>query len=104
MLANARDRGEQLMTGLRHLQEDFPAIGDVRGLGLMVGAEFTSDGEPDKALAKKVIHECLEQRLLLLTCGPWDNTVRFIPPLIVSSDQIGESLAIFERAVRSAVG
>lgn len=89
------------MTGLRHLQEEQPGIGDVRGLGLMLGAEFTSaDGRPDKAAAKQVVHDCLDAGLVLLTCGPWDNTIRFIPPLTVSEAEIGEGLAIVSDAVR----
>jgi 4-aminobutyrate aminotransferase len=101
LIENARARGVQLMTGLRHLQEEQPRLGDVRGLGLMVGAEFTAgDGKPDKAAAKQVVHECLDQGLMLLTCGPWDNTIRLIPPLTVSEAEIQEGLAIFGGAVR----
>ncbi|HUF39980.1 MAG TPA: aminotransferase class III-fold pyridoxal phosphate-dependent enzyme [Anaerolineales bacterium] len=101
MLANARERGVQLMTGLRHLQEDHPEIADVRGLGLMIGSEFrTPNGKPDKAMAKAVMHDCADAGLLLLTCGPWDNTVRWIPPLIVSQEQINSALEIFSGAVR----
>jgi 4-aminobutyrate aminotransferase len=100
MLANARARGVQLMTGLRHLQEEYPAIGDVRGLGLMIGAEFRApDRQPDKAAAKAVVHACQEQRLLLLTCGPWDNTIRFIPPLVVSPAEIEQALVVFASAL-----
>jgi 4-aminobutyrate aminotransferase len=103
LLENARARGEQLMTGLRHLQEEHPAMGDVRGLGLMVGVELSGEGRaPDKALAKRVLHACQQRKLLLLTCGPWDNTIRFIPPLVVSEAEIGEALGIFERALEQA--
>jgi 4-aminobutyrate aminotransferase len=100
MLANARERGLQLMTGLRHLQEEYPRIADVRGIGLMIGSEFrTATGKPDKASAKAVVHDCQEAGLLLLTCGPWDNTVRWIPPLNVGEDHIASALEIFANAV-----
>lgn len=103
MLTNAEQRGGQLLAGLSHLREEQPGIGDVRGLGLMVGAEFTAtDGMPDTAMAKKVVHHCLEERLLLLTCGPWDNTVRFIPPLNVGEEQMARALEIFGRALATA--
>ena len=103
MLDNARTRGQQLMAGLGHLREEHERIGDVRGLGLMVGVEFTApDGAPDKATAKEVVHACLDERLLLLTCGPWDNTVRLIPPLVVKADQIAEALEIFGKALARA--
>lgn len=105
MLENARLRGEQLIGGLRHLQEEFPAIGDVRGLGLMVGVEFRdAKRQPDKAAAKAVVHAALERRLMLLTCGPWDNTIRWIPPLIVSAEQINQGLEIFHQALKEALG
>jgi 4-aminobutyrate aminotransferase len=105
MLDNARERGSQLMTGLRHLQEEYPAIGDVRGIGLMVGCEFrTTDRQPDKSTAKAVIHACQEKHLLLLTCGPWDNTIRWIPPLIVTGQQVEEALGIFNEALEEVVG
>jgi 4-aminobutyrate aminotransferase len=80
-------------------------IGDVRGLGLMVGTEFrTQEGKPDKSTAKAVVHACQEEKLLLLTCGAWDNTVRWIPPLIVTSAQIDEALSIFRYALEKCVG
>ncbi|MCS7038887.1 MAG: aminotransferase class III-fold pyridoxal phosphate-dependent enzyme [Caldilineales bacterium] len=105
LLENARARGQQLMTGLRHLQEAYPAMGDVRGLGLMIGVEFrTPDRRPDKATAKAVAHACLERGLLLLTCGPWDNTIRWIPPLVVTEAQIEEALNIFEQALAAVLG
>lgn len=104
LVANAHARGLELMTGLRHLQERHPQIGDVRGLGLMVGVEFTDpNGKPDKKSAKAVQQACLEEQLLLLTCGTWDNTIRFIPPLIVTSEQIQDGLARFERSLQKAL-
>jgi 4-aminobutyrate aminotransferase len=103
MLENAQQRGGQLMAGLRHLQEQHPVIGDVRGLGLMVGVEFrTPDRQPDKTTAKAVAHACLARGLILLTCGPWDNTIRWIPPLVVTEAQIGQALDIFAQALQEA--
>jgi 4-aminobutyrate aminotransferase len=100
MLDNARQRGVQLMTGLRHLQEEFPTIGDVRGMGLMVATEFrTPARKPDKAMAKAVVHACQDRKLLLLTCGPWDNTIRWIPPLIVNAGQVDDALGILREAL-----
>jgi 4-aminobutyrate aminotransferase len=105
MLANAQARGVQLTSALRHLQEEFPVIGDVRGLGLMVGTEFRdARGRPDKATAKALVHACLDEKLMLLTCGAWDNTIRWIPPLIVTESQITEALAIFTRALQAVTG
>jgi len=105
MVENAAAMGEVLMSGLRRMQEEHPEIGDVRGLGLMVATEFTSpQREPWTERAKAVVQRCLENDLMLLTCGPWDNIIRWIPPLIVSEAQIREALTIFEAALESASG
>jgi 4-aminobutyrate aminotransferase len=102
MPGNAALRGIQLMTGLRKLQEQYPLIGDVRGLGLMVGTEFTVNGKPaEKALIKGVVHACEEAGLLLLTCGTYDNVIRWIPPLVVNEAQINEALGIFAEALKT---
>jgi 4-aminobutyrate aminotransferase len=104
IVENAAEQGVALVAGLRHLKEHSRVIGDVRGLGLMVGVEFASpDGKPDKRAAKAVIHACQDEGVLLLGCGTWDNTVRFIPPLIVDRDQIEVSLRVFERALDQVV-
>ena len=104
MLENAQARGEELMSGLRQLHEKYPRIGDVRGLGLMVGVEFTDpQGKPDKKSAKAVQRACKDEGLLLLTCGTWDNTIRFIPPLVATGEQIEDGLARFGRALARAL-
>jgi len=104
MPGNAARRGVQLTTGLRKLQEEYPIIGDVRGLGLMVGAEFTVKGKPaDKSITKAVIHACEERGLLLLSCGTYDNVIRWIPPLIVTEQQVNDGLGIFAAALKETV-
>ena len=98
--ANAAARGEHLRSGLRALQARHPAIGDVRGPGLMVGVEFgTAGGVADGATAKAVQRACLGEHLLLLTCGTFDQVIRWIPPLVVSDAQIDAALATFARAL-----
>jgi len=106
MLENASERGVQLMTGLRKLQEEYSQIGDVRGRGLMIGTEFIAEGSrPDKAksLVKDIIHTAEENNLLLLSCGTYDNTIRWIPPLNVTSEQINAGLGIFSEALKQVI-
>ena len=100
LVENAATRGDQLLMGLRELQKRHPVIGDVRGLGLMAATEFTRDGKPDKDTAKAVQRACLARNLLLLTCGTYDNVIRWIPPLIVKGEQIEEALDIFTNALK----
>ena len=101
---NAARRGTQLMEGLKALQAEFPLIGDVRGRGLMVGTEFWRNGHADKDATKAVQQVALSHRLLLLTCGSYENVIRWIPPLVVTEAQIDEALAIFAEALGQAAG
>jgi 4-aminobutyrate aminotransferase len=104
MLENAQARGEQLMAGLRKLQAEFPVLGDVRGLGLMVGTEFVDKaGNPNAAVTSQIVKFCTENNLLLLTCGTYGNVIRWIPPLVVSEAQIDEALRVFAAALDSVV-
>ncbi len=105
MLENAQARGQELLNGLRRLQEEYPQIADVRGLGLMIGTEFIVDGRPEKAkpLTKAILHAAEERGLLLLTCGTYDNIIRWIPPLNVTHEQIQEGLRIFEEALKAVL-
>ncbi|MGQ0603519.1 MAG: aspartate aminotransferase family protein [Anaerolineales bacterium] len=101
MLDNAEKQGHTLRVGLRHLQEDYPEIGDVRGVGLMIATEFTTSGnEPWPERAKATTKAALAEGLLLLTCGTYDNIIRWIPPLIVSETQVKDALGMFERALK----
>ena len=105
MLENAAERGIQLMTGLHKLQEEYPQIGDVRGKGLMVGTEFIVDGTQAKAkpLVKEIINRAESKGMLLLSCGTYDNTLRWIPPLNVTSEQINDGLKIFGEALKESI-
>ena len=104
LVENSRVRGEQLQAGLKQIQQRFPVIGDVRGLGLMQGIEFTAqDGSPDAATAAAVQQATTEQDLLSLTCGPAGNVVRLIPALVVTEEEIAQGLQRFEAAVEAVV-
>lgn len=104
LVDNAAARGRQLWEGARQIGERTPAIGDVRGLGLLVGSEFTAaDGTPDTATAQAAHQAALDRGLLLLTCGAFANVVRMIPPLVVTSEQVDQALEIWADAVASVV-
>jgi 4-aminobutyrate aminotransferase len=102
LVANAAERGAELIEGARKIGAGTPTIGDVRGLGLMVASEFTSaDGHPDQASATRAQQAAAERGLLLLTCGAYGNVVRMIPPLIVDAAQIEDGLRIWAETVDS---
>jgi 4-aminobutyrate aminotransferase len=98
LIANARARGEELVTGLGKIAAEDDRIGDIRGPGLMVGVEFTLDratGEPDPVLPDRLMAACADAGLLVLTCGRQHEVVRWIPPLDVSGAEISEAVEIF---------
>jgi 4-aminobutyrate aminotransferase len=100
LVENAATQGARLREGLAKVAADVPAIGDVRGLGLMLGSEFVDrDGDPDPAAAARVQQAAAATGLLLLTCGAAGNVVRMIPPLVVNADQVDEGLALWREAV-----
>ena len=101
LVENAREMGEYLKDGLTELQSRFPVIGDVRGWGLMVATEFVKGGQPSAELAKAVSKASLDRNLMLLTCGSYANTIRWIPPLVVNRAQIDDALHIFNDALES---
>lgn len=105
LVANTAARGRQLLDGLEEMQGRYPIIGDVRGLGLMVGVEMSLPGErtPDPDVVKRIQKACLARNLLLLNCGTYGNVIRWIPPLVVTEQQIDEGLAIFEEAVQANI-
>jgi len=104
LVENAASMGQVLIDGLQEIQKEFPVIGDVRGLGLMVGAEFTNpDGSPGSEISKAVKGRCMENGLLLLLCGTYHQVVRWIPPLVVSEAQIQAALEIFGGSVAASI-
>src|SRR5687767_10027383 len=104
LVDNARVVGAALASGLEKVAADTSGIGDVRGLGLMLGSEFvTADGQPDAATAQRAQQKAAELGLLLLTCGPFGNVVRMIPALAVTQEQVEDALTIWAAAVEAAV-
>ncbi|MGW6336898.1 aspartate aminotransferase family protein [Nocardia rhamnosiphila] len=98
LVENAAVRGEQLLAGVRAAETK--AVGDVRGLGLLVGSEFVApDGTPDRDTATAAQQLAATKGLLLLTCGAHMNVVRMIPPLIVSEAQIADALTIWSEVL-----
>src|SRR5690606_36992978 len=93
LVENAAARGKQLLDGARAIGEKTPGIGDVRGLGLLVGSEFvTSDGKPDAAPAQAAQQAASPEGPLPKSCGPCIDVVRMMPPLIVPADQVDAAL------------
>jgi 4-aminobutyrate aminotransferase len=107
LVANARERGAQLLGGLRGLAAAYPAIGDVRGLGCMLAVEFVKPNEgdgrvPDPEMTKRVLAATLERHLIVLSAGPYAQVARIIPPLVTTTGEVDLALRIFDEALRAA--
>ena len=107
LVANARERGTQLLDGLRRVAAGRAAVGDVRGLGLMVAIELVKPGEgdgrvPDPDLTKRIQREAFARKLLVLTAGTYVNVIRIIPPLVTTADEVDRAIGILGEALDAA--
>ncbi|MCI6421538.1 MAG: 4-aminobutyrate--2-oxoglutarate transaminase [Blautia sp.] len=96
--------GEKVMTRYREWMEKYPIIGDVRGLGGMVGIEFVKDQttkEPAPELTSAIIQECAKHGLMVEGAGTYNNVIRFLAPLVMTDEQLEAGLKIMEAAVAS---
>jgi 4-aminobutyrate aminotransferase len=96
-----KEIGSHMRQRLGELQENFPCVGDVRGLGLMIGVEII---KPDKSIdpvqRDKILREAFKERILLLPCG--DSVIRFSPPLVITDEEVDLGLDKFETAMKKA--
>jgi 4-aminobutyrate aminotransferase len=101
LVDNAARVGAHLMARLRDLPQRFPMVGDVRGLGLMIGIELVRDQvtkERAGDLRDQVVQMCFERGLLVLGAGP--NTIRLCPPLVITKDQADFAAQTIEECLR----
>jgi 4-aminobutyrate aminotransferase len=101
--ANAARVGDYFMGKLHALQERLPVIGQVRGRGLMIGAELVDPATraPAAELCQSVITHAFRRGLLLLPCGA--STLRFMPPLMIDKAHVDEAMDLLEAAMMDAL-
>ena len=105
LVSNSAEVGAYMQEGLRRLMQKHDCIGDVRGLGLMVGVEFVEDKasmKPAPDLRDRIEHACFERGLIILGAGV--NTIRWSPPLIITRENIDVALEIFDEAISASCG
>jgi len=103
MMENAHTVGTFAMRQLEEIASRHPSIGQVRGIGLMIGIEFVKDGEThtaDAAIRDAVVDLAFERGLLLLGCGK--SVIRISPPLCITAEEMSEGLAILDEAIQLA--
>ena len=96
----AVEKGAYIMKRLDEMKDKYPVIGDVRGIGLMIGVELVEENK--KPAVKKrdnMVNQAIENGLVLLPAG--DSVIRFVPPLVITREEIDMGLGIFEDALKS---
>jgi 4-aminobutyrate aminotransferase / (S)-3-amino-2-methylpropionate transaminase / 5-aminovalerate transaminase len=102
LISRAAIIGQVIRERFLQMQERYSIIGDVRGLGAMMGMEMVKDRktkEPASVETKKLITTCLERGLVLMSCGRYGNVIRTLMPLVITDDQLDEGLHIIEEAL-----
>jgi 4-aminobutyrate aminotransferase / (S)-3-amino-2-methylpropionate transaminase / 5-aminovalerate transaminase len=103
LLDRATKIGDTMTARLRAMQASYPSIGDVRGRGAMIAAELVgADGiTPDAELTKQVAAACHADGVLVLTAGSYGNVLRFLPPLVISDEQLDDAFDVIEKVFAS---
>jgi len=104
MLENAARQGEKLMKFFLEKQKQYPAIGDVRGKGLMFAIECVQPGgkEPNAAAAKAFIAECIKRKVIVMGASRFGNCVRFLPAININDADLDHALGVFDEAAKAA--
>jgi 4-aminobutyrate aminotransferase/(S)-3-amino-2-methylpropionate transaminase len=95
---------EVLGNGFKEMQKKYPCIGDVRGIGAMMGIEFIKDEKktPDAEIVGKIVQNAMNKGLMLEAAGTFNNVIRILCPLVATDEQLEAGLAIFEEALAEA--
>ncbi|HYM11747.1 MAG TPA: aminotransferase class III-fold pyridoxal phosphate-dependent enzyme, partial [Bryobacterales bacterium] len=104
LVENAAHIGRRMMERLQEWPRRFPVVGDVRGMGLMIGIEFVADQQTKQkapALRDAVVQKAFQRGLLTLGCG--ENVLRLMPPLVIDAAQADCALDILEEALKEAI-
>lgn len=96
LVDNAAKVGKYLLSRLETMADNHEYLSNARGLGLMCASDL-----PDSHSRNAVVSECMKHGMMILSCG--DNTVRFRPPLTVTTEHIDEGLNILENAYKAAL-
>jgi 4-aminobutyrate aminotransferase/(S)-3-amino-2-methylpropionate transaminase len=107
LCARAARIGEMMVAALRDLQQEIPAVGEVRNLGAMVAMELVKNRDPhapDADLAKALTKRAADKGLVLLSCGIYGNVIRFLVPLTAPDGIVREGLGIVAESLRELTG
>lgn len=98
--------GKTIMERLNILKKECPQIGDVRGIGAMIGFEFVKNNDPrqpDAELCSKIVKGCSDQGLILLSAGTHKNIIRILSPLVITAEQLDKGMTILENVIKKVI-
>ena len=101
----ALEVGNIISTRLDKLMKECPEIGDVRGIGAMIGMEFIKNGDPGQPNAEvcaQIVEGCSENGLIMLSAGTYKNVIRILSPLVITNEQLDKGLSILENEIKKA--
>ncbi len=104
--AMAKVVGNTIMNRLKVLMKDCPEIGDVRGIGAMIGIEFVHNNDPNQPNAEictKIINGCSDNGLIMLSAGTHKNIIRILSPLVITPEQLDKGMSILENEIKKAI-
>ncbi|MGX7195694.1 aspartate aminotransferase family protein [Enterococcus olivae] len=103
LIDRAQEIGQKCMEEFIKWQKEFPVIGDVRGLGAMIGIEFIKDKEtkqPYPEFVSQLVQTCVQSGLIIENAGIHGNVIRFLAPLVISEEQLQRGLSILHEAIK----
>ena len=98
--------GDRVREAYYDFQQKYPVIGDIRGLGGMIGIEFVKDLEtkiPAPDLTADIVRNCARRGLLVESAGTYNNVIRFLAPLVITNEQLEAGLHIFEESIKESM-
>ncbi len=102
LAARSREIGEKVTARAKVWQEKYGVLGNIRGLGAMIGLEFVKDmetKEPNGELVSAMVQACVQRGLMIEPAGRWGQVVRFLAPLVITDEQLERGMDIFEEAL-----
>ena len=93
---------EQITSDFERMKEKYQVIGEVRGLGSMIGLEFVKDREtkePAPEMVKEIINSCFEEGIILINAGLLGNVIRFLPPLVMTIEQAEYGMDVLDKEI-----
>jgi len=106
LVKRSQEIGKKVMAAFNEMKEKYEVVGDVRGLGAMIGVEFVKDKktkEPNPEFVGKFIQECAKNGLLVENAGIYGNVIRFLAPLVITDAQLDAGLEIYENAIKACM-